>query len=358
MNKTLQNFFAFGTNWLRRIGFNKLAFWLSEKLYNSINIDKIYGEVYEDCHDMMAETMPDIDQKWGWMQKEHVQYLFGGLTVGEMRAEAAQLARTFEELLPKKHPVAMVTMEAFKAGYRDEKIQRMLKQVLSRLQIPQADGVVLFDNDKERIVINPKFKEVHYTEKMDVPHEKKKEAENLVRLVVGGSTVDWMTKMMEQRANMVQATSFKPIIGHRNDSFCPIRFGVWNCGEASLDSCTVIFDFPDFVELKMDNEERTYFPKIHNPKSNTWVYEDEHQVQFNAGDLTLGLGRRSTPFFVRVPRDVKEVEVNWSLSCKTLKKYGKLTIVNIPEVIPEYEEVKFVPAENPSIKDMVVALTD
>ena len=46
MNKTLQNFFAFGTNWLRRIGFNKLAFWLSEKLYNSINIDKIYGEVY------------------------------------------------------------------------------------------------------------------------------------------------------------------------------------------------------------------------------------------------------------------------------------------------------------------------
>jgi hypothetical protein len=62
MNKTFQNFFAFGTNWLRRIGFNKLAFWLSEKLYNSINIDKIYGEVYEDCHDMMAETMPDIDR--------------------------------------------------------------------------------------------------------------------------------------------------------------------------------------------------------------------------------------------------------------------------------------------------------
>ena len=152
MNKTFQNFFAFGTNWLRRIGFNKLAFWLSEKLYNSINIDKIYGEVYEDCHDMMAETMPDIDQKWGWMQKEHVQYLFGGLTVGEMRPEAAQLARTFEELLPKKHPVAMATMEAFKADYRDDKIQRMLKLVLSRLQIPQADGVVLFDNDKERIV--------------------------------------------------------------------------------------------------------------------------------------------------------------------------------------------------------------
>lgn len=358
MNKTIQNFFAFGTNWLRRIGFNKLAFWLSEKLYNSINIDKIYGEVYEDCHDMMVEAMPDIDQKWGWMQKEHIQYLFGGLTIGEMQPDAAQLARTFEELLPKKHPVAMATMEAFKADYRDDKIQRLLKQVLSRLQIPQADGIVLFDNDKEKIVINPKFKEVHYTQKKDVSDEKKKEAENLARLVVGGSTVDWMTKMTEQRANMVQVTNFKPITGHRNDSFCPIRFGVWNCGEASLDSCTVIFDFPDFVELKMDNEERTYFPKIHNPKSNTWAYEDEHQVQFNAGDLTLGLGRRSTPFFVRVPHDVKEVEVNWFLSCKTLKKYGKLTIVNIPEVIPEYEEVKFVPAENPSIKDMVVALTD
>lgn len=164
--------------------------------------------------------------------------------------------------------------------------------------------------------------------------------------------------MMEQRANMVQVTNFKPITGHKNDSFCPIRFGVWNCGEASLDSCTVILDFPDFVELKMDNEERTYFPKIHNPKSNACVYEDEHQVQFNAGDLTLGLGRRSTPFYVRVPHDVKEVEVNWFLSCKTLKKYGKLTIINEPDIILDYEEVKGVPTENPQIKDMVVELYD
>lgn len=350
--------FAFITNLLWRLECHKLASWMSKKLYNSIDIDKIYGEAYTDCHDLMAETMPDIDQKWGWMQKEHVQYLFGGLTVGEMRPETAQLARTFEELLPKKHPVAMATMEAFKADYRDEKIQRMLKQVLSRLQIPQADGVVLFDNEKEKIVINPKFKEVHYTEKKDVPDEKKKEAENLARFVVGGSTVDWMTKMMEQRANMVQATSFQPITGHRNDSFCPIRFGVWNCGEASLDSCTVILYFPEIVELKMDNEERTYFPKIHNPKSNTWVYEDEHQVQFNAGDLTLGLGRRSTPFYVRVPHDVKEVEVNWFLSSKTLKKYGTLTIINEPEFIPDYVEVKDVPDENPEIKDMVVELYD
>lgn len=349
---------AFITNRLTRLGFRKLASWISQRLYNSINIDKIYGEVYEDCYDVMKEMMTDINQKWKWMQKEHLQFLFGGLTLSEIRPETAQLVRTFEELLPKKHPVAMATMEAFKADYRDDKIQRLLKQVLSRLQIPQADGIVLFDNDKEKIVINPKFKEVHYTQKKDVSDEKKKEAENLARLVVGGSTADWMTKMMEQRDKMVKATSFKPITGHRNDSFCPIRFGVWNCGEASLDSCTVILDFPDFVELKLDNEERTYFPKIHNPKSNTWVYEDEHQLQFNAGDLTLGLGRCSTPFFVRVPHDVKEVEVNWFLSCKTLKKYGKLTIVNEPELIPDYVEVKDVPDENPEIKDMVVALTD
>lgn len=132
----------------------------------------------------------------------------------------------------------------------------------------------------------------------------------------------------------------------------------WNCGEASLDSCTIILYFPESVELKTYNEERTYFQKLHNPKSNTWVYDDEHQVQFNAGDLTLGLGRCSTPFYVRVPHDVKEVEVNWFLSCKTLKKYGKLTIVSEPEIIPDYEEVKFVPTENPEIKDIVVDLYD
>lgn len=94
----LLNLFSYITNWLMRFGCRKLSFWLSKKLYNSINIDKIYGEVYADCHDMMAKTMPDIDQKWGWMQKEHMQFLFGNLTINEMQSESAQLVRTFEVL--------------------------------------------------------------------------------------------------------------------------------------------------------------------------------------------------------------------------------------------------------------------
>lgn len=51
MNKTFQNFFAFGTNWLRRIGFNKLAFWLSEKLYNDI------GFVFERSENMKQSVV-------------------------------------------------------------------------------------------------------------------------------------------------------------------------------------------------------------------------------------------------------------------------------------------------------------
>ena len=358
MNKTIQNFFAFGTNWLRRIGFNKLAFYLSEKLYNSINIDKIYGEVYEDCHDRMAETMQDIDQKWGWMQKEHIQYLFGGLTIGEMRPEAAQLSRTFEELLPKKHPVAMATMEAFKADYRDDQVKKMLSEILRRLQIPSADAIVLFDNDKQSIVIQPKFKEVYYSKMVDVPDDKKNEKDELVRLAVAGNAMDFVTKMMEQRANMVQATDIKPITGHRNESFCPVRLGVCNSGEAAIESCTVFFNFPENVQLRRNNVERTVFPELFDPKSPIWVDEKEHQVRFDVGDITLGLGKKTPAFYVRIPHDVKEVEVDWLLSSKTLKKYGKLTIINEPEIVPDNKYVKNVPEENPQIEDCVVTLTD
>jgi len=349
---------AFITNWLWRLGCRKLAFWLSEKLYNSIDTDKIYGDVYADCHDKMAQTMYDIDQKWGWMQKEHVQFLFGGLSLSEVRPETVQLVRTFEELLPKKHPVAMATMEAFKADYRDDQVKKMLSEILRRLQIPSADVIVLFDNDKQSIVIQPKFKEVYYSKMVEDSDDKKNEKDELVRLAITGNAMDFVTKMMEQRANMVVATDIKPITGHQNESFCPVKIGVWNSGESAIESCTVFFNFPENVQLRRNNVDRTIFPEIIDPKSPIRVDEEEHQVRFDVGDITLGLGRKTPAFFVRIPHDVKEVEVDWFLSSKTLKKYGKLTIVNEPEIIPEKKEVKKVPEENPQIVDCVVTLTD
>lgn len=357
MNSTFQNLFAFGTNWLRRLGLNKLAYWLSEKLYNSISIDKIFGEVYADCHDTMQKYMPDIDQKWGWMQKEHIQFLFNGLAFDEMHDETKALVREYETLLPKKHPVAMATMEAFKADYRNDQTQILLKEVLRRLQLPEVDVDVLFGDDTREMTIHPKFKEVNFTMKMHVPEVKKEEAEELARLAVAGTTVDWVTKMMEQRENLVKAT-FKPVTGHCNESFAPVSFGVWNNGDAAIDSCTVFFTFPEFVQLKRDNIEKTMFLDVLNPNSSTWVDEDEHQVRFIVGDITLGLGRRSDNVYVRIPHDVKEIEVDWFLSCKTMKKSGKLIIKNEPEYIPDNREVEEIPEEYPGYEDVVTILTD
>ena len=350
--------FAFITNWLTRFGCRKLAFWLSKKLYNSINIDKIYGEVYADCHDMMAKTMPDIAQEWGWMQKEHIQFLYGGLTINEMRPESAQLARIFEELLPKKHPVAMATMEAFKADYRNDEIKKLLNEVLKRLQIPAADAAVLFDNDKDRITIQPKFKEVYYAQLIEAPDDKKKETDDIARLAISGTAVDWASKIMEQRANMVQVTDFMAITGYRDDSYYPVKICVWNSGEVFVDSCTVFFYFPENVKIRRNNVERTVFPEILNPESSIWVDEEKNVVRFIVGDITLGLDKKTPTFFVRIPHDVKEVEVNWFLSSKTLKKYGKLTIVNEPEIVPDRKEVKNVPEKNPQIEDCVVTMYD
>lgn len=354
----LLKLFAFFTNWLWRLGCHKLAFWLSEKLYNSIDTDEIYGEVYADCHGSLAKTMPDIDQKWGWMQKEHVQFLFSGLSLNEMQPESVLLVRTFEALLPKKHPVAMATMEAFKADYRDDHIKKLLNEVLRRLQIPSVDATILFDNDKDGIVIQPMYKEVYFSKMIAVPKDKKKRKEDLARFATTGSSFDLITKIMEQRENVVQATDVKPITGYRYESFCPVRFGVWNSGDASIKSCTVFFNFPENVQLRRINVERTIFPEIIDPKSPIWVDEDEHRVQFDVGELTLGLGRKTPTFYIRIPYDVKEVKVDWFLSSKTLKKNGKLTIINEPKIVPDKKYVENVPKENPTIEDYVVTLTD
>ena len=252
----------------------------------------------------------------------------------------------------------MATMEAFKADYRDEQVKKMLSEILRRLEIPSADAIVLFDNDKQSIVIQPKFKEVYYSKMVDVPDNKKNEKADLARLSITGSSVDLITKMMAQRENVVRATDFKAVTGHRYDSFSPVKIGAWNSGEASIEGCTVFFNFPENVQLRRNNVERTIFPEIIDPKSPIWVDEKEHQVRFDVGDITLGLGRKTPAFYVRIPHDVKEVEVDWFLSSKTLKKYGKLTIINEPEIIPERKEVRNVPEENPKIEDCVVTLTD
>ena len=190
------------------------------------------------------------------------------------------------------------------------------------------------------------------------PDDQKNERDELARLAVADTTVDWITKMMEQKANMVKATDIKPITGYRYDSFSPVKIGVWNSGEASIESCTVFFNFPENVQLRRNNVESTIFPEIIDPKSPIWVDDEEHQLRFDVGNITLGLGRKTPTFYVRIPHDVKEVEVDWLLSSKTLKKYGKLTIINEPEIISEKKELKNVPEENPQIEDCVVTLKD
>lgn len=139
MSGTGLKLLAFIANRLRRWGCMKLYVKLSNYLYGKIDITEKYGEVYEDCYRKLKETMPDLDQKWSWMQREHIEYLFSGRTEGEMRPESVLLKNMYEELLPLKHPVAMATLEAFKADKRDDRLRQLLNKVLEKLELPRAD---------------------------------------------------------------------------------------------------------------------------------------------------------------------------------------------------------------------------
>ena len=112
MNSVFLKILAVCTNWLRRKGCNMLANKASTWLYNRIDIDKMVGEVYVDCEERMTKRDPTVAKKWRWIQQEHMEYLFGGRTISGMRPETLGLVREFQELLSKKHYVAMAALEA------------------------------------------------------------------------------------------------------------------------------------------------------------------------------------------------------------------------------------------------------
>ena len=355
MNSVFLKILAVCTNWLRRKGCNMLANKTSTWLYNRIDIDKMVGEVYVDCEERMTKRDPTVAKKWKWIQQEHMEYLFGGRTLSEMRPEAVGLVREFQELLSKKHYVAMAALEAYKADERDDKITMMLREVLRKLNIVDGDAEVTFAEGRQKLEITPKYKQIIYRKKDIISQPPTRE--EMAIAAFKGSSIDMQIKQMESQRWMypkVQVEKNYPVFGHRNESFVPIEFWVGNMGETLVPNCDVIITCPDGVEVMRDNEE-TYMVRLTTPNGITIT--DGKIIHLNVGDLKRSRSRHFEAVYIKVPPDMQEVVLEWNLSSNTIEKSGELILVNHPQYEYDFKEVDGNDMKDNEVRDCIVDIT-
>lgn len=328
------------TNYLRKWGMDKLAKYLSNRLYNSLNVSKMIGEVYQDCLDSMKQNDSDVDKKWSWMQTEHLFYLQGERTYKDLKPETQKLCNVFSEKIVKKHPIAMAVMESFKADLRYDKHTKLLNDILDTLKVPQGDADVVFENGETLSVIHPTYKRIRYMKKINTRSDEKKQ-EFL-------SIVEQANALPRAVANMVKLREMIPAPakiqlrkGRRNKSFVPLSFCVNNSGDVLVPNCDVIITCPQDSIFSKKNEENFYFSEAFYGIPNAGIFLiDDHTLQLNVGDLKQNRQFVSSDVFIKVPSESKEITLNWNLSSNTIIKDGELKLVNEPsfeEIIEETE---------------------
>lgn len=315
---------------------NKLAKYVSERIYNSIDVSKMIGEVYLDCLDSLKQNDPDVEKKWNWMQAEHIEYLQGLRIDKDLKPETQKLCNVFEEKVAKKHPVAMAVLESFKADHRYDNHTTMMKEILKRLNVPQGDADVVFENNANECVIHPEYKRIHYMKQMhNIGMYKNIDmGANIKNASAVPAVVAHIINLQNTTVKPIQISAIK---GKRKKSFATLSFKVANKGRTLVPHCDVIITCPNNSVFARKNEELYFFSEVLSLNDSVRIIDD-HTIQLNVGDLKQNRQFESQKIFIKVPSDSKEIILKWSLSSNTIIKEGELKLVNEPTFEDCFEE--------------------
>jgi hypothetical protein len=319
-------------NVLKRWGMRKASEKISNWLYNKRSQEEIYEEVYEDIKARLAKRIPDLDAKWTWMLREFMEHTFGDKPLEEMRGESVELLNTFNELLPKKYPLAMITLEAYKADKRHYDIMRTLKVVLANTRSSMYSCEVMLNGGGESIIeVHPKFTMRWRRPMTEKTERKQKEAEKVtVAAIAGKSSVD---AMLAKYAEPVRTVTPRVIKSETNESYVPIKLSLVNDGEVGIEKISLILTFPDFVELT-DSNVKHYPSSVVDAllQTSRTIDNDEKTVYWNIDVLTPERRREAREFFLKIPAGgEQEISVRWSLSSMKYVNRGEIIIKSIPE---------------------------
>lgn len=189
---------------------------------------------------------------------------------------------------------------------------------------------ISFEDGKFEKKIYPKYELIYYTTP-DLKAEVQMQSEkNEVPLT---DEVGYLAAQLRQLTTMVDLfrTSDKATtrVVKTNHSYCPLKFQIVNQGRSPIDDYKIQFFFDNKdIKFIMNNVKKTItfsdmtFEGIPNVS-----LEDGVGVTMYGNSIIPGDNEFSDDFFVRVPDDVKEVEIVWKLLSRHYSCDGKLKVL-------------------------------
>lgn len=215
-----------------------------------------------------------------------------------------------------------------------ERNKPVLNTYLDIVAEDYAVSVTFGDGDEES-VIKPKFLRTYYMEpapKVET-HAKKNTGRVATNLAIGGfaSQLQQMTAMAEmfKPAEVVTARIVRGQI-ETNQAYCPLEFRIVNQGRSPIDDYKIIFTFDNNqVSFVRNNvEKKMLLPELSFSRGVSNVtFKDGVGVTMFGSSLIPGDSAVTDDFFIHVPFETKEVNINWQLLSRHYPAGGKLRIL-------------------------------
>lgn len=215
------------------------------------------------------------------------------------------------------------------------------KSVLNRyLDIVTDDYLIniTFDNNQNEISVNPSYAKINYFKPISEEFRKKFEssANKSPKLDTLLKTCERINKII---GNPIVKCTSTGSLAKTNNSFVPLSFIIHNLGKSPIDNYRIVFDFEcEEIEFKHENvEDDPVVESIHRIAGDKISFHDS-TIVFRDTTLNPADKFQTDKFYFKVPHDIGELKVSWTLTSRHYSDKGELKITVDSEYIDDFAE--------------------
>lgn len=197
---------------------------------------------------------------------------------------------------------------------------------------------ITFDNNQNEITVKPSYTKIDYFKPRSEEFIEKYES-----LVGKSKNLDNILKTYERINKIFDNTIINKInsvsLVRRNNSFVPLSFIIHNNGKSPIDNYRIVFNFEcEEIEFKYENvEEDSVVESIHKIAGDKISFHDS-TIVFRDTTLNPEDSFQTDKFYFKVPHDIGELKVLWTLTSRHYSGKGELRITVDPEYIDDFAE--------------------
>lgn len=197
---------------------------------------------------------------------------------------------------------------------------------------------VTFDNNQNKITIKPSYTKINYFKPISEEFRKKHESsvnksQNLVNFL---KTSERIKKFLDTPiANKINRSSSVKT----NNSFVPLSFIIHNTGKSPIDNYRIVFNFEcKDIEFKHKNVEDGLVLETIQKIVGDKISFNDSTVSFKDTTLNPKDEVQTDKFYFKVPHDIGQLNVSWTLTSRYYSDKGELNIKVDPKYIDDFAE--------------------